>query len=781
MRTRILSFFGVLFVFLLSASSAKCALFTSNSDGDWNNSAIWNAGASGIPGVNDDVVINHIITELVGPQSCKSLIISSTKSLSLTDPLTVTGNVSGSGTLNCGNTTLTVGGDFLITNFTPGASGVVVLNGTTQSFNAFTYNILDITGGIKTVSGDLTIGIFNNSASGILNMGIFILNAPIINNSGTIQFGGANGFAFPNGTIEYNGTAQTVANGTYNSLVISNTGNKTPDGNITATALSLPSSGNILDMTTNTLTIPDISISNLGTIKFSGATNGRAISSGTVEYNGTNQTITTGSYSTLLTSNSGEKTISGAIPASVVTVSSGTTLVLNAILSISSTMIVNGTLKFGSGIFVDGPGSFTLSGAIEITSIDGIALTAISGNIQSTGTRTFNTSASYQYNGSSLQITGDGLPTMVSILIINNPAHVKLSGDLTATTSLLLTSGCLFTNTHVITANAGFTTSSSNFIVTSNGTTLGGGLVRTVSSGTVFPIGPTPSIYMPLTLTGTGSYGVGMVLTRSDLSFPNSALTYSWDFKSGTGNLDMTYQWPLSARGSTFPTSGSVKVLRYNGTWSSLGLVSCTFTDPSVSSISNAVCCSEYTIGGIDALPIVLNLFTAIRDKRDIKLYWSTASEKNNDFFSIERSNDGFSYTEIGKMEGAGNSLEAKAYQFMDDRALLGNNYYRLKQVDFDGAFSYSDVRVVNMDADSPFTLFPTLVRNNITLHTSSESEFDTDIELISVATGAVLYKSILSAGSSSIDLDLSTVPPGSYVARLLQQGNVFNHLFVKQ
>ena len=99
-------------------------------------------------------------------------------------------------------------------------------------------------------------------------------------------------------------------------------------------------------------------------------------------------------------------------------------------------------------------------------------------------------------------------------------------------------------------------------------------------------------------------------------------------------------------------------------------------------------------------LPIELINFDAnfIDDK--VEIIWATALEKNNDYFTIERSNDALLFNEILKVNGAGNSDNLMEYFEVDLKPLKGRSYYRLKQTDFDGKFSYSNVAPVSNSSD---------------------------------------------------------------------------------
>ncbi|WP_375578550.1 T9SS type A sorting domain-containing protein [Marivirga tractuosa] len=112
------------------------------------------------------------------------------------------------------------------------------------------------------------------------------------------------------------------------------------------------------------------------------------------------------------------------------------------------------------------------------------------------------------------------------------------------------------------------------------------------------------------------------------------------------------------------------------------------------------------TFGAGDAnnnsLPVELTFFTAENNGNRVDLKWQTASEKNNDFFEIQRSFDGTEFEVLGIVEGAGDSKETIDYDFKDYAPLAGDSYYRLRQVDYDGAFEYSEVvKVIRVEASN--------------------------------------------------------------------------------
>ena len=94
-------------------------------------------------------------------------------------------------------------------------------------------------------------------------------------------------------------------------------------------------------------------------------------------------------------------------------------------------------------------------------------------------------------------------------------------------------------------------------------------------------------------------------------------------------------------------------------------------------------------------LPVELSFFETKLDQEQVILNWQTASEQNNEGFEIERSADGRQWEMIGFEAGQGNATQKHDYRFVDEKPMRGNNYYRLRQIDFDGHFDYSNIRLV--------------------------------------------------------------------------------------
>ena len=115
-------------------------------------------------------------------------------------------------------------------------------------------------------------------------------------------------------------------------------------------------------------------------------------------------------------------------------------------------------------------------------------------------------------------------------------------------------------------------------------------------------------------------------------------------------------------------------------------------------------------------LPVEFASFQIEKNKEDIEIYWSTATEINNDKFIVQRSLDNILYTNIGTVEGQANSQIFTSYHYTDKEAPKGTLYYRILQVDIDGSKDYSMTRVLdNSNLIDTWTVFPNPVNLNET------------------------------------------------------------------
>ena len=167
------------------------------------------------------------------------------------------------------------------------------------------------------------------------------------------------------------------------------------------------------------------------------------------------------------------------------------------------------------------------------------------------------------------------------------------------------------------------------------------------------------------------------------------------------------------------------------------------------------------------ALPIELSSFNATCTRGISKIEWSTSSESNNDFFTVEKSSNAKDWEILGKLDGAGNSNELINYSFNDNNPFDGKTYYRLKQTDLDGSSKYFDPISVTCDevnTSNNLILSANYVSNEINCAVFSNEETGSTIEIYN-SYGQIIYskKYNLSKGTNNINLDISKYNSGSF------------------
>jgi hypothetical protein len=152
-------------------------------------------------------------------------------------------------------------------------------------------------------------------------------------------------------------------------------------------------------------------------------------------------------------------------------------------------------------------------------------------------------------------------------------------------------------------------------------------------------------------------------------------------------------------------------------------------------------------------LPIELLEFNATRENDKIKLTWTTATEINSDYFTIERSRDGILFESINKTKAAGNSTSIINYELYDEEPIEGISYYRLKQTDFDNSYTYSDIRKIYFykEGNNIVTEYPNPSHSDFNLWIKSKKSTKANILIID-PLGKIIYNkdySISNEGNS--------------------------------
>ncbi len=176
--------------------------------------------------------------------------------------------------------------------------------------------------------------------------------------------------------------------------------------------------------------------------------------------------------------------------------------------------------------------------------------------------------------------------------------------------------------------------------------------------------------------------------------------------------------------------------------------------------------------GQVDPVPVELTSFTANASQSSVVLVWETATEVNNYGFEIERSFDNTNFSTLGFVKGKGSTTEKQIYSFTDQTSLTGKTYYRLRQVDFDGRFEYSEVISVENTIPESFSLnqnFPNPFNPSTRIQFSIPQE--TQVELaIYDATGKLvenLVSEVKAAGYHEVIWNATNNASGIYFAQI--------------
>ena len=183
-------------------------------------------------------------------------------------------------------------------------------------------------------------------------------------------------------------------------------------------------------------------------------------------------------------------------------------------------------------------------------------------------------------------------------------------------------------------------------------------------------------------------------------------------------------------------------------------------------------------------LPINLVHFAAAPINGNIKLDWTTASEINNDYFVIESSVDAINFEEVTRLSGAGNSNVVLNYRAFDNAPHPGVSYYRLKQVDYDGKFMYSNIEVVNLPTlwQNEIVLSPNPVINLLDVRLDPDSFKNPQLELRDIQGKLVLTKTDAEVNAQMpIKLDLQDLPQGLYFLTVTENKHTLIKKLIKQ
>ncbi|MEP5614175.1 MAG: T9SS type A sorting domain-containing protein, partial [Cyclobacteriaceae bacterium] len=471
-----------------------------------------------------------------------------------------------------------------------------------------------------------------------------------------------------------------------------------------------------------------------------------------------------------------------------------------------------GAVTLSNGSTMDVTGDFLVSGG-SFTGASGTTI-EISDDLNFSG-------GTFDWNGSSVSLDGSSSQSVdgdftgsasFDDLTINNSDGTGVtinSGDVEVTGTLTLTDGLLNTTA----AETVTLTSTGNWTGASSASYVTGPITKeniAVASTYEFPVGKSAR-YAPVSIVnvGTGAddwtaeYFTSTNPTYDNGTFDNTdpgsgfnALAYvrstdRWEVTSvasNTAQVQATY-----GAHNNFPGT-NIRLVWWDdeavldgdaaeNRWENQGgQVVGTATSGTVTSEAAVFFSTrQFGVGYApeDPLPVELIYFRGLAEENQVRLEWATATELNNDRFEIEHSLDGITFEKISEISGNGTTSHETEYGFTDSKPALGVNYYRLKQVDYDGAFEYSNVaRIVNdfVKKEISVTTYPnpTTPENLNVRFASGDDHTAVSLKIVDL-TGQIYYSKTIDGalGFDKAILPRQNMTPGIYFLIIVQGESV--------
>lgn len=322
----------------------------------------------------------------------------------------------------------------------------------------------------------------------------------------------------------------------------------------------------------------------------------------------------------------------------------------------------------------------------------------------------------------------------------------------------------------------------------SNTSYVNGQVIKVGTQAFDFPVGAN-NFYRPISisapLVATDHFTAQYILTDASPSFTHTSKDATIDHigrceywtlnrTGGSSNVTVTLSWNTTSCGVT--NLSDLLVARWDAgqiKWKDEGNGGTTGNTTTGTIITSApvTLFNPFTLASrtsANPLPIELVSFNCSNiNKNTNGLSWVTASESNNDYFAIERSTNGINFERIAKQQGAGNSVTTLNYSYNDQNSVKGLLYYRLKQVDFGGKFTYSEICSTTNNGDGGVAFYPNPVKNTLTI----DYEFTEKPKSNVISVTDVMGKLVLVTSSytdSKVTLDCSNLSEGIYFLKVL-------------
>ncbi len=244
---------------------------------------------------------------------------------------------------------------------------------------------------------------------------------------------------------------------------------------------------------------------------------------------------------------------------------------------------------------------------------------------------------------------------------------------------------------------------------------------------------------------------------------------FIWD---GTSNLLIEICFDNTSYTSNTTVNSSTTTATLNRHYHMDNGTGCTMTSTSTAATRPNV----YLQFNLSLVPVELTSFTANADNNNVQIKWSTASEKNNSGFEIQRRSEDGTYSKIGFVSGNGTSTEVKNYSYTDKNLMVGKYTYRLRQIDYDGTYTYTNEINVEVDPPKVFALeqnYPNPFNPNTSIKYSIAKDGLVNISIYN-ALGekvGVLVNEIQKAGNYDVTFNAKQFASGVYFYRM-ESGN---------
>lgn len=385
---------------------------------------------------------------------------------------------------------------------------------------------------------------------------------------------------------------------------------------------------------------------------------------------------------------------------------------------------------------------------------------------------------------------------LYNLAVANTSGNVVLGVQTTVTNTLSFTSGDVDASTNpliISSGNAITGVGNSSYVITGDGATKLGYLAiqkLTKNATTTFPIG-TSTYYLPLTIapgnntnTAYSAYvykGVTTTGLASGSSEPGSVLVDMTDATwviartAGAGTPTFGLNWASAGtalEGTYFKTFGTnIGITQFSGgSWGPATGSGNEATHTASSSFSSFG--SFSVIGNPTALPLVLGNFNAAPQGKTSLLTWAAFPDGQAGSFTIQRSLDGSSWTDIGVVQADATATVEISYSFTDVAPAAGQNDYRLYIQNEDGSTSYSVIRVVEFSAAAAsLSIYPNPANTTLAIGVGSSGK-QLGIRLVNTA-GTTLQTKIVEAGTATVTMGVGSYPPGIYYVEVFEGGQV--------